>query len=43
MWEWLSDYWTTILLLLVALTCPLMHAIGHGRGGHSHQAGRGKP
>ncbi len=24
MWAWLSDNWTTILLLMVALACPLM-------------------
>jgi hypothetical protein len=32
MWEWLATNWTTLLVALIALACPLMHFIG----GHSH-------
>jgi hypothetical protein len=32
MWEWLSTNWTTLLVALVALACPLMLFTG----GHSH-------
>lgn len=34
MWEYLAANWTTILLLLAILACPLMHAFGHGHGRH---------
>ncbi len=37
MWEWIANNWTVIVLLLVVLACPLMHAAGgcHGRR-HRH-------
>lgn len=37
MWEWLATNWLTVLVVLLALTCPLLHRWGH-RGG-SHEGG----
>lgn len=35
MWEWLATNWTTMLMAIVILACPVMHFVGH-----SHGAGR---
>ena len=32
MWDWLATNWTTILVALVVVACPLMHVIGHSHG-----------
>lgn len=37
MWEWIEANWLTVLALLLALSCPLLHRWG-GHGG-SHKQG----
>ena len=32
MWDWLATNWTTILMAVVVLACPLMHFFGHAHG-----------
>jgi hypothetical protein len=39
MWDWLSTNGSTVLLLLLVLICPLMHAFGR----HGHKHGHGEP
>lgn len=36
MWEFIQSSLTTILFMLVALACPLMHAFGHCGSKHRH-------
>ena len=40
MWEFVSRNAPTVVLALVALACPLLHILGHRRGGH-HRGGSG--
>jgi hypothetical protein len=40
MWEFLATNWTTALLLMLLLACPLLHALGHGHG-HGGRPRRG--
>jgi hypothetical protein len=42
MWDWVSGNWTTVLVLLALLACPLMHAFGH-RGRHPGRPPADKP
>ena len=38
MWDVVSSYASTFVLVLVVLACPLMHIFGHRHGGgHRHQ------
>lgn len=36
MWEFVQNNLTTILFVLVALACPLLHAFGHRGSKHRH-------
>jgi hypothetical protein len=43
MWDFLSENAPTLVLVLVALVCPLMHIFGHRHGGRHHRGRDGEP
>lgn len=36
MWDFITTNWTNVLLLVLVLACPLIHAFGHGHGRTRH-------
>jgi len=44
MWDFVSNYAPTVVLVLVVVACPLMHIFGHRHGGghrnHDHRETR---